>query len=98
MIAGDPPFTVEAADLLEMYERMAVIRRTEKAAHDLFLSGLVRGTTHLASGHEAGIWVLALAGGRELGPGRPWPQGVLEEQVVPPVAKVVAAAKDVVAF
>src|SRR5688572_16330695 len=32
---------------------MAVIRRTEKAAFDLFMSGLVKGTTHLASGHEA---------------------------------------------
>src|SRR5690242_7505499 len=32
---------------------MAVIRRTEQAAHDLFLSGLVKGTTHLAAGHEA---------------------------------------------
>ncbi|GAA1039460.1 pyruvate dehydrogenase (acetyl-transferring) E1 component subunit alpha [Virgisporangium ochraceum] len=39
--------------LLEMYERMAVIRRTEKAAFDLFMRGLVKGTTHLASGHEA---------------------------------------------
>ncbi|NUR38719.1 MAG: thiamine pyrophosphate-dependent dehydrogenase E1 component subunit alpha, partial [Streptomyces sp.] len=35
------------------YERMALIRRTEKAAHDLFLQGLVKGTTHLAAGHEA---------------------------------------------
>jgi pyruvate dehydrogenase E1 component alpha subunit len=32
---------------------MAVIRRTEKAAHDLFLQGLVKGTTHLAAGQEA---------------------------------------------
>ncbi|NGN65116.1 thiamine pyrophosphate-dependent dehydrogenase E1 component subunit alpha [Streptomyces sp. A7024] len=32
---------------------MAVIRRTERAAHDLFLQGLVKGTTHLAAGHEA---------------------------------------------
>lgn len=39
--------------LIDMYERMAVIRRTEKAAFDLFMSGLVKGTTHLASGHEA---------------------------------------------
>jgi pyruvate dehydrogenase E1 component alpha subunit len=39
--------------LLELYEQMAVIRRTEKAAHDLFLAGLVKGTTHLAAGHEA---------------------------------------------
>ncbi len=41
------------ADLLALYERMSVIRRTEKAAHDLFLAGLVKGTTHLAAGHEA---------------------------------------------
>ncbi|MFE6097568.1 thiamine pyrophosphate-dependent dehydrogenase E1 component subunit alpha [Streptomyces massasporeus] len=40
-------------ELLDRYERMAVIRRTEKAAHDLFLQGLVKGTTHLAAGQEA---------------------------------------------
>jgi acetoin:2,6-dichlorophenolindophenol oxidoreductase subunit alpha len=39
--------------LLALYEQMAVIRRTERAAHDLFLAGLVKGTTHLAAGHEA---------------------------------------------
>lgn len=38
---------------LDLYEHMAVIRATEKAAHDLFLKGLVKGTTHLAAGHEA---------------------------------------------
>ena len=43
----------DAARLLSLYEEMAVIRRTEKAAHDLFMSGLVKGTTHLAAGHEA---------------------------------------------
>ena len=32
---------------------MLVIRGTEKAAYDLFMTGLVKGTTHLASGHEA---------------------------------------------
>jgi len=40
-------------ELLALYELMAVIRRTEKAAHDAFLAGLVKGTTHLAAGHEA---------------------------------------------
>ncbi len=40
-------------ELLDLYERMVVIRGTEKAAHDLFLSGFVKGTTHLAAGHEA---------------------------------------------
>ncbi len=39
--------------MLGWYEQMAVIRATEKAAHDLFLRGLVKGTTHLAAGHEA---------------------------------------------
>jgi acetoin:2,6-dichlorophenolindophenol oxidoreductase subunit alpha len=40
-------------ELLDLYAQMAVIRRTEKAAQDLFLAGLVKGTTHLAAGHEA---------------------------------------------
>ncbi|WDV55923.1 thiamine pyrophosphate-dependent dehydrogenase E1 component subunit alpha [Streptomyces coeruleorubidus] len=44
---------MDVAALLTCYERMAVIRRTEKAAHDLFLQGLVKGTTHLAAGQEA---------------------------------------------
>ncbi|MGC0336210.1 thiamine pyrophosphate-dependent dehydrogenase E1 component subunit alpha [Streptomyces sp. SLBN-8D4] len=44
---------MEPAELLALYERMVLIRRTEKAAHDLFLQGLVKGTTHLAAGHEA---------------------------------------------
>jgi len=44
---------MDPAGLLAAYELMGVIRRTEKAAHDLFLQGLVKGTTHLAAGHEA---------------------------------------------
>jgi len=44
---------MDTAELLAMYEQMVLIRRTEKAAHDLFLQGLVKGTTHLAAGHEA---------------------------------------------
>ena len=44
---------LDAAALLGLYEQMAVIRRTEKAAFDLFMAGKVKGTTHLASGHEA---------------------------------------------
>ncbi|MFC8428749.1 thiamine pyrophosphate-dependent dehydrogenase E1 component subunit alpha [Streptomyces sp. NPDC057253] len=44
---------MDTAELLALYERMVLIRRTEKAAHDLFLQGLVKGTTHLAAGHEA---------------------------------------------
>ena len=44
---------VATSTLLGWYEQMAIIRGTEKAAHDLFLRGLVKGTTHLAAGHEA---------------------------------------------
>ena len=39
--------------LHDRYAEMARIRAFEQAAHDLFLQGLVKGTTHLASGHEA---------------------------------------------
>ena len=54
MTAVDPGVgVVGAEELLALYEQMAVIRGTEKAAHDLFLAGLVKGTTHLAAGHEA---------------------------------------------
>jgi acetoin:2,6-dichlorophenolindophenol oxidoreductase subunit alpha len=42
-----------AETLLGFFDQMAVIRATEKAAYDLFLHGLVKGTTHLAAGHEA---------------------------------------------
>jgi acetoin:2,6-dichlorophenolindophenol oxidoreductase subunit alpha len=44
---------LKTEELLDLFERMAVIRATEKAAYDLFMSGLVKGTTHLAAGHEA---------------------------------------------
>jgi len=40
---------VTGDELLRLYEQMAVIRRTEQAAHDLFLAGLVKGTTHRVS-------------------------------------------------
>lgn len=43
------------------YEQILVIRATEKAAFDLFMSGLVKGTTHLAAGHE-GVAVGTSAG------------------------------------
>jgi len=49
--AGGEELPVER--LLDLFEQMAVIRATEKAAYDLFMSGLVKGTTHLASGQEA---------------------------------------------
>jgi TPP-dependent pyruvate/acetoin dehydrogenase alpha subunit len=49
-VAGQP---VTGEELLGWYELMAVIRGTEQAAHDAFLQGLVKGTTHLAAGQEA---------------------------------------------
>jgi pyruvate dehydrogenase E1 component alpha subunit len=53
MTAATGQGRLSGARLLELYEQMAVIRRTEQAAQDLFLAGLVKGTTHLAAGHEA---------------------------------------------
>jgi len=47
------PTEEQTTELLDLYERMLVIRKTEEAAHKLFLAGLVKGTTHLAAGHEA---------------------------------------------
>ena len=52
-VSAGESVTVDASRLLKWYEQMAVIRQTEKAAYDLFMSGLVKGTTHLAAGHEA---------------------------------------------
>ena len=52
-VSEEEAVTVDAGRLLEWYEQMALIRRTEKAAYDLFMSGEVKGTTHLAAGHEA---------------------------------------------
>jgi pyruvate dehydrogenase E1 component alpha subunit len=42
----------DGEELLALYEQMVLIRRTEKAAYDLFMSGVVKGTTHLAAGQE----------------------------------------------
>jgi pyruvate dehydrogenase E1 component alpha subunit len=53
MTVETPEITITSDELLTLYEQMEVIRRTEKAAHDMFLAGLVKGTTHLAAGHEA---------------------------------------------
>ena len=50
---GTTTLDATAAELLAMFEQMALIRRTEKAAHDMFMAGLVKGTTHLAAGQEA---------------------------------------------
>jgi acetoin:2,6-dichlorophenolindophenol oxidoreductase subunit alpha len=43
----------EAAQFLDLYRRMVLIRRFEDTVNVLFLQGLVHGTTHLCSGQEA---------------------------------------------
>jgi TPP-dependent pyruvate/acetoin dehydrogenase alpha subunit len=53
MAAGLESIALDAGSLIVLYDQMTLIRQTEKAAHDLFLAGLVKGTTHLAAGHEA---------------------------------------------
>jgi acetoin:2,6-dichlorophenolindophenol oxidoreductase subunit alpha len=49
----DPARAEGRAELLAMYEQLVLIRLTEKAAHDQFMAGFVKGTTHLAAGQEA---------------------------------------------
>src|SRR3712207_7257194 len=43
MTATDTGTELSARELLDLYEQMAVIRRTEKAAYDLFMAGFVKG-------------------------------------------------------
>jgi pyruvate dehydrogenase E1 component alpha subunit len=52
-VSADQPATLDSTRLLDLYEQMVLIRATEKAAFDMFMSGKVKGTTHLAAGHEA---------------------------------------------
>jgi pyruvate dehydrogenase E1 component alpha subunit len=44
---------VDTATRLHMYRMMVESRALEKRVHDLFLQGLVKGTSHLATGQEA---------------------------------------------
>lgn len=43
----------EAAQFLDLYRRMVLIRNFEDTVNALFLQGLVHGTTHLCAGQEA---------------------------------------------
>ncbi|MGH2634853.1 MAG: thiamine pyrophosphate-dependent dehydrogenase E1 component subunit alpha [Actinomycetota bacterium] len=47
------PTTIDRAVRLEMYRMMQEARLFEKRAQDLFLEGLIKGTSHLALGQEA---------------------------------------------
>jgi TPP-dependent pyruvate/acetoin dehydrogenase alpha subunit len=52
--AGNPPEA--AADLaarIDLFRSMLQLRWFERRTHELFIEGLVRGTTHLATGQEA---------------------------------------------
>lgn len=47
------PKSLEAADLIEMYETMCRIRHFERMADRLYAAGRVHGTMHLSAGQEA---------------------------------------------
>ncbi|HDK45671.1 MAG TPA: thiamine pyrophosphate-dependent dehydrogenase E1 component subunit alpha [Actinobacteria bacterium] len=49
----DDDVTIETATQMSLYTAMVRARYFEKRAHDLFLQGLVKGTTHLGLGQEA---------------------------------------------
>ncbi|HVC24255.1 MAG TPA: hypothetical protein VND23_00730, partial [Acidimicrobiales bacterium] len=48
-----PVPVADRATRLALYRRMYEMRAFEKRAYDLFLSGLVKGTSHLGLGQEA---------------------------------------------
>ncbi len=51
---GEAPATqIDEATKLRLYRTMTEARAFEKRANELFLEGVVRGTTHLAAGQEA---------------------------------------------
>lgn len=52
-VARTPALEIDRATRLRMYRLMVEGRYFEKRAHDLFLEGLVKGTSHLALGQEA---------------------------------------------
>lgn len=56
---GDPP--PDASVRTEMFRVMLECRLFEQRAHELFMEGLVKGTSHLALGHEAVAAGVALA-------------------------------------
>ena len=56
--ASDP---IDAATRLALYRSQLQIRLVEKRAYDLFLQNLIKGTSHLALGHEAIASGFALA-------------------------------------
>jgi TPP-dependent pyruvate/acetoin dehydrogenase alpha subunit len=53
VFTGQAEVQLDLAARLSMYRSMVEIRTFERRAHDLFLEGLVKGTTHLAMGQEA---------------------------------------------
>jgi TPP-dependent pyruvate/acetoin dehydrogenase alpha subunit len=61
---GAPPSAGEAIPMpmrLALYRSMLELRYCEKRAYDLFLQNLIKGTSHLALGHEAVATGFALA-------------------------------------
>ena len=52
-MAKTSPATADETVRLDMYRMMQEARLFEKRAQDLFLEGLIKGTSHLALGQEA---------------------------------------------
>ncbi len=51
--APDEPAAIDEATRLALYRQVLRIRRFEERAYDLFMKGLVKGTSHLSLGMEA---------------------------------------------
>ena len=59
--AAGSPEAIPLATKLALYRSMLELRYCEKRAYDLFLQNLIKGTSHLALGHEAVATGFALA-------------------------------------
>ena len=59
--ASDTQAELDRETRLELYRWIAKVRQFEQRAHDLFMQGLVKGTSHLALGQEAVAAGFALA-------------------------------------
>ena len=52
-VIGKPETTADVETRLELYSQVVRLRRFEERAYDLFMKGLVKGTSHLSLGMEA---------------------------------------------
>ena len=52
-VTSDELFDIQDTTRLELYRQVLRLRRFEERAYDLFMKGLVKGTSHLSLGMEA---------------------------------------------